>query len=175
MRRLVLFLAALGLLSLLGVGLASSGLATTASPRNDDGPRCTNRAFQGDYGFTLGYGTFSPTGGPSPVGGHFAGVLTGVIDADGRGTAPGVFYINPPGTEAPDASAEGIANVLHYKVRPDCTGFARNTVNGEPASAVAFVLTDMRGGVAQAILWIEMTPGVYASGRWERIVRSDQD
>lgn len=170
MRRLALLLAALGLLSLLVVAYASSGRATTTRGR-DDAPRCTNATYRGQYGFIFD-GNFNFSGEP---GKNLPAVFSGVLAFDGRGTARGVLYGNPPGTEAPDGNAEGAPFVFRYQVRPDCTGFGRNFFNGAPASALAFVLTDIRDDVAQVVLLNDMLPGVYATIRHERIVRSVQD
>jgi hypothetical protein len=171
-RRLLLFLSTLGLVSLLFVALANGG-ATTAT-RDRDTPRCDNSSVRGAYGFVFD-GNFSPTEEITPLGQNLGAAFSGVINYDGHGASRGVVYFNPPGTTAPDGNADGIPFTSRYQVRPDCTGYARNSINGEPASAVAFVLVDIRDGVAQALMLTEMVPGITAAGRSERIVGSGEE
>jgi hypothetical protein len=153
--------ALLSLALLGGVGSASS--SSSAAQYKNAG--CTNELLSGVYA-TRSHGTQSPTGGLTPVGDQTPRVSTGRLDFDGNGQATGVTYANPPGTTSPDGNATAIPVVLHYQVRPDCTGYARGALGGP---AIAFVLIDVKAGVAGAFELSVNSPGQYLTGRGTRI------
>lgn len=152
----LLFLALLG-----GVGFGNT--SSSAAQYKPGG--CTNDMLRGAYA-TTSHGTVSPTGTLTPVGENTPRVQTGRLDFDGNGHTNGVSYSNPPGTTSPDGNATPfIVDNLTYQVRPDCTGF----FGGPGGAAIAFVLIDVKGGVAGAFEFNQNRPGIYTSGRGTRI------
>jgi hypothetical protein len=152
----LLFVALLG-----GVGFGSS--SSSAAQYKPNG--CTNDMLSGAYA-TASHGMLSPTGSLTPVGENTPRVQTGRLDFDGNGHATGVSYSNPPGTVSPDGNATPfIVTNFTYQVRPDCTGYSGSPSGG----ALAFVLIDVKGGVAGAFEFNQNRPGFYTSGRGTRI------
>ena len=155
------------LLVLASVSLLGWGLTGLAPVTEAQGPKTfSNKHFDGAYGFVFsGF-----------IGDQYT-VATATLIADGNGGAYGTVYLNPPGTPlgAPDGTAMSYSSP--YTVRPDGTGFAEVSFAPDPATVfnVAFVLTDVRGGVAHTVLFNQNTAPFFLSGQAIRQASRDDD
>jgi hypothetical protein len=101
---------------MIGFVLLAFGASAVAQSKNEpgNGPRCSNRTLNGDYGFALD-GTFLPN---TP----FRGVV--MQHYDGNGNITQVDHIVVYGTPPPQEWTPGTGT---YTVNPDCTGAATLT------------------------------------------------
>jgi hypothetical protein len=186
MKRLMLAFLLLSGIALVGAGYALSGSKSSASPAaaadRNDGAACSNRTYRGRYGFVFD-GQTSPadTAVPTTQGVNTPLVATGFLDSDGRGHWTGVVYTNPPGSaNVVDGESVGSPFTALYRVRPDCTGFARVTIIGAPGTVppptnFAFVLVDVNDGVAQRSFFNANQLGTYGTGETKMISGGDED
>ena len=173
--------------SVLVLGMCALGLANIVTSAqaddddDDDGGICTVANFDGQYGaLFFGFGPANPCDESTPIGLDTYSVVTAVLFADGEGDARGQIYPNPPGTPigAPDGTA--VDFISPVVIREDCTGFAEVEFPGFCGEGVvvfnvAFVLADIRNGIAHKVLFNQNTGNFRASGELTRIRNADDD
>lgn len=125
----------------------------------------TNRNFEGAYGFSF-----------SGFIGEQYNVASGVLIADGAGGASGTIYPNPPGAAVGSPDGTALAFTMPYTVRPDGTGFTEVTIFTPEVPVVlnlAIVLTEVRGRVAETVLFSANSAPFVNSGLFIRQTRGD--
>ncbi len=158
------------------------GIVIADDDDDDEDPQAfTDANFKGTYG-----GVFSGFF-PSPLTGQSVfTVASAIFIADGKGGLIGTLYLNPPGTSVSGGAPTGIdpgggiAFVAPAVVRPDGTGFAEVTLplflsGGSVVFNIAFVLADIRDGVAHKVLFNQNSSGFTASGFLVRQTNRETD